>query len=89
MRNRKVWIRQVLVPDYTSDEEYIRGLIGYLENYRGIIEKVELLPYHKMGQKKWEKLGLKYPLNVEEPDRKTLETIRGMFEKAGYETLLS
>ena len=88
-RNKKVWIRQVIVPGYTAEVKYIEGLIDYLKDYRSIIEKAELLPYHKMGQKKWEKLGLKYPLNVEPPDRKTLETIREMFEKAGYETLLS
>lgn len=56
-----VWIRQVLVPGYTDDEEYLKktGLwISGLEN----VEKVEILPYHTLGKCKYDKLGIKYPL---------------------------
>ena len=59
-----LWIRRVLVPglsdseaDLTATAEYIREL-GTL----GTVEKVEILPYHPMGEKKWEELGYDYPL---------------------------
>lgn len=57
---KKLWIRQVLVPNITMSDNYIDELINFLKPYE--IERVELLPYHDMGKEKYAQLGLKYPL---------------------------
>ncbi len=59
--NKKVWIRQVVVPGITDSEEYILSLKEYIKKINNI-EKIELLPYHTMGIEKYNKLGIKYPL---------------------------
>lgn len=59
--NIPVWIRQVLVPGFTDDEQdliKLRNFISSLKNVR----KIEILPYHNMGEYKWKNLKLKYPL---------------------------
>ena len=72
--NIKMWIRQVLVPGYTDDEEDLLKLKDFLSILK-TLEKVQILPYHSMGKYKWENLGLKYPLegvrdaNQEDVDR--------------------
>lgn len=85
--NKKTRIRQVLVPSFTTDEEYIDKLIEFLDKYRAIIEKVELLPYHKMGIEKWQKLGLEYKLDVDEPKKELVQGIRNKFVKYGFEVI--
>ena len=85
--NKKTRIRQVLVPSFTTDEKYIDKLIGFLDKYRAIIEKVELLPYHKMGIEKWQKLGLEYKLDVDEPKKELVQVIRNKFVKYGFEVI--
>lgn len=71
-----VWIRHVLVPSVTDDEEDLRKLgefIGTLDN----VEKVEILPYHKLGVYKWEALGMEYPLkHIEPPSDDEVEKAR-------------
>ncbi|WP_394232391.1 pyruvate formate-lyase-activating protein [Niallia oryzisoli] len=65
-RHIPVWIRHVLVPTITDNEKDLEELgefIGTLEN----VEKLEILPYHKLGVYKWEALGLDYPLKDVEP----------------------
>lgn len=57
-----VIIRQVLVEGWTDSEEYINSLIDFLKDY-SCVQKVEVLPFHKMGEEKWEKLGMKAPLS--------------------------
>lgn len=57
---KKVWIRQVIIPDVNDNQEYILGLAEMLKKIRNI-EKVEFLPYHKMGDNKYLKLGIKNP----------------------------
>lgn len=59
--SKPVWIRYVLVPGYTDDEEDLMAAYDYLKNF-GNIEKIEVLPYHTLGKEKWEKLSLEYPL---------------------------
>jgi pyruvate formate lyase activating enzyme len=59
--NAKMWIRYVLVPDFNDDEKSIRDLGKYIETLNGV-ENVEILPYHSMAVKKWEKLGWDYQL---------------------------
>ena len=60
-KNKKMWIRQVIVPGINDTEEYILKLKKYIENIDNV-EKVELLPYHTMGVNKYEELNLDYPL---------------------------
>ena len=70
----KMWIRQVLVPGYTDDEQDLLRLKDFLSTLK-TVEKIQILPYHSIGKYKWEKLGLKYPLegvrdgNQEDVDR--------------------
>ena len=59
--NIKMWIRQVIVPGYTDNKEDLLKLKDFIDSLK-TVEKVELLPYHNIGEFKWKKLGLKYPL---------------------------
>lgn len=59
--NKKVWIRQVVVPTITDSKEYILSLKEYLKKINNI-ERIDLLPYHTMAIDKYKKLGIKYPL---------------------------
>ena len=52
--NKPVWIRFVLVHNIRGLAEFISGLNN--------IERVEILPFHKMGEYKWEQLGYEYQL---------------------------
>ncbi len=58
---KPVWIRHVLVPGWTLDMESLKELAAKLGNYR-CVKRVELLPYHKLGEYKWELLGVKNTL---------------------------
>lgn len=59
--NIAMWIRQVLIPGFTDDEQDLLKLKNFINSLK-TVQKVELLPYHIMGKYKWEKLGLSYPL---------------------------
>lgn len=66
--NIPMWIRQVLIPDYTDDEQDLLKLKNFISSLK-TVQKVELLPYHDMGKFKWKRLGLKYELeNVRVPN---------------------
>ena len=60
-KNIKMWIRQVLVPGYTDDEDDLLKLKNFLSTLK-TVENVEILPYHTMGEYKWKELGFKYEL---------------------------
>ena len=63
----KVWIRHVMVPGLTDNEVAINKLFHEIAPLAHIIEKIEVLPYHKMGLEKYEKLGMPYTMaDVEE-----------------------
>ena len=57
--NKHMWIRQVLVPGVTDNEEDLIKLKEFLATLR-TVDRVEFLPYHSMGKYKWEKLGVRY-----------------------------
>lgn len=75
------WIRHVLVPGYTDDEQDLRDLAKFLQPMKNI-QRIELLPYHRLGKHKWEEMGLEYPLpDVEPPKREQILSIVDMFER--------
>ncbi|NGP45095.1 pyruvate formate lyase-activating protein [Bacillaceae bacterium SIJ1] len=65
-KNVPVWIRRVLIPGRTDDPQELTEL-NKLITKLGNVQKVEILPYHKMGVYKWEQLNLDYPLAGVEP----------------------
>ena len=74
--NIKMWIRQVLVPGYTDDEEDLKKLKKFIRSLE-TVEKVQILPYHSMGKFKWEKLGSKYELeDVRDANQEDVERVK-------------
>lgn len=57
-----VWIRHVLVPGLTDDEEQLRRLRAFIDTLTNV-QRVEVLPYHTLGVFKWKELGLRYTLD--------------------------
>jgi len=75
-----VWIRFVLVPGLTDDIGDIRRMADYLRTFDNI-EKIEVLPFHKLGEYKWETMGTPYTLaNTQPPDRDLLKRVKGILE---------
>ena len=56
-----LWIRHVLVPGLTDDEEGLRRTADFIRSLK-TVQRVEVLPYHTLGLFKWQKLGIPYPL---------------------------
>ncbi len=57
------WLRYVLVPTISDSAEDIEQLGKILGDYK-MIERVEILPYHKLGIHKYEAMGLEYQLGA-------------------------
>lgn len=64
--HKPIWIRQVLVPGWTDDREDLKKTRAFIDTLHNVL-KVEVLPYHSLGAYKWEKLGMKYPLEGVNP----------------------
>ncbi len=77
----KMWVRQVLVPGVTDDEEDLKKLKSFLSTLK-TVEKVEILPYHSMGKYKWSEINEKYELEetreATEDDVKRAKNILGI-----------
>ena len=75
-----MWIRQVLIPGYTDDENDLKKLRNFI-NCLDTVKKVELLPYHDMGKYKWKKLGFNYELeNVKAPTNAEIKKAKEILE---------
>ncbi len=74
-KNVEVWLRLVIVPGYTDNMKEIENINALKEKYSNI-SKVELLPFHKMGEFKWAELGLHYELEkTSEPGLTLMESL--------------
>lgn len=60
-KNKKMWIRQVIVPGINDTLEYIDGLATFLKPLRNLA-KIELLPYQTLGVSKYEEMNILYRL---------------------------
>lgn len=79
--NKTVWIRHVLVPTINADEENLTKLRIFLDTLSNI-QKVEVLPYHTLGEKKYEKLNIAYPLvGVPVPTKQQIEMANKILKK--------
>lgn len=67
---KDTWIRHVLVTGITDDDGYLKELRAFIDGLK-TVRKVEVLPYHSMGEAKYAKLGLEYKLKGLTPPEKS------------------
>ena len=58
---KHMWIRHVLVPNYTLNDEYLIKTKKFIDSLM-TVDKIEVLPYHTMGIVKYQNLGIPYRL---------------------------
>ncbi len=78
---KPLWIRHVVVPGLTDDRRDLAALKGMLLGLKNL-ERVELLPFHKMGEEKW--LPGRYTLeNTPIPEADFMKALCSEFREAG------
>ncbi|GAQ60428.1 pyruvate formate-lyase-activating protein [Streptomyces scabiei] len=78
-----MWIRYVLVPGWTDEPESVEGLARFVAGL-GAVDRVDILPFHKLGAAKYEALGLPFPLrDTPCPDADLTERVRERFRTHG------
>ena len=64
--NVPTWIRYVLVPGLTDNMQELKELAEYLRQYSNV-KKVDVLPFHKEGEYKWQGREVEYQLTKTPP----------------------
>lgn len=84
---KPVWIRHVVVPGITEDYEEIEALARYLSKFT-VVERVEILPFHKMGEYKWKEMGLNYELEATpSPKKESIVKIKDIVRGYGLNVI--
>ena len=60
-RGVKTWVRHVVVPGLTDNDVWLHRLGEHVARYN-VVEKIEVLPYHTLGEQKYAKLNISYKL---------------------------
>ncbi len=80
-QNKPVWIRQVIVPGIMDNYEYIDSLVTYLQKINNI-ERVDFLPYHRLGREKYLALNIPYPYeDKNDMDKTVCDELSKYFEQ--------
>lgn len=82
-QKRMIWLRYVLVPGLTDDENEINQIAMFAARL-GNVARVDVLPFHQMGRYKWKKLGIDYVLDDVAPAPPwVVERVCGQFRAVG------
>lgn len=70
-----VTLRQVIIPTLTDNEENVKKLKELADNHP-VVDKIELLPFRKICQTKYDNMGLQFRFgNLPEPTHEQMEKL--------------
>lgn len=79
-----------IIPKLNDSEENVRATAAFCKELVDAIDVVQLLPYHKLGEMKYIRLGRKYKLvNVEPPTQEFMEAQLEIFKSYGVPSQIS
>ncbi len=85
VETHKVIVRMPLIPGINDDEDTIRGIGEFLSRLKKIGE-IDLLPYHKLGVSKYERLNKRYSIkDIVPPIPERINDILNALERFGFE----
>lgn len=83
-RNQAVQIRLPLIPGLNDSETNLNATAAYCQQMGPAIKRIQLLPYHKFGIPKYERVGKEYPLpDITPPSKETMQQCKSLFESYG------
>ena len=83
-KNVPVWIRHVLVPGINDDDFSLNKLHKFIKTLKNV-QRVEILPYHNLGEFKYEDLGIKYPLaGLRSPSKESIANAQRLLHITDY-----
>jgi pyruvate formate lyase activating enzyme len=78
---KEMWLRYVLVPGFSDQEEHLHAWGKHFQNYKNVT-RIELLPYHELGVHKYKLLNRKYELDgVKPPNAAQVQQAAEIFRK--------
>ncbi len=78
---KPMWLRYVLVPGWTDQEDYLHEWGQHFADYK-TIERVEIIPFHQLGKQKWELLKLDYAFaTIQPPTTAEIEKVATIFKR--------
>ncbi len=81
-RETRLSIRVPVIPTFNDTPEEIRAIAAFADRLPGV-EDIYLLPYHRLGQDKYEGLGRKYELpDILPPENSHMEMLKGVVESS-------
>lgn len=80
-----IWIRIPVIAEVNGNVGAMEEILKYLAEKEIRVSQVNLLPYHKTGSSKYEKLGKRYEGEfLHAPSDEEMEMLAAVFRKAGY-----
>jgi len=82
----EVIVRVPIIPGLNDAEDNIRKTIKFVASLKGNIKGIELLPYHKFGENKYQRLERKYSLaGLKIPGDEHMQNIKSMMDGYGLD----
>lgn len=82
---KPMWVRFVMVPGLTDGLDNVEAVADIVRGLK-TVERIEVLPFHKMGEYKWERLGLTYRLkDTPLPEADQVQAVRDRFARTGVQ----
>jgi pyruvate formate lyase activating enzyme len=85
-QGKHVIVRIPVIGGFSNTDDNLEKILHFLVPFAGKINQVDLLPFHRIGMHKYEKLGIPCEMPGEEgkPGNHTLDAFRLIFEREGF-----
>jgi len=83
-KGRTMIVRIPIIPDFNDDEESIIEIAKFVLELGGGVERIDILPYHRLGEDKYYGLGREYRMKgIESPSDEKMESLKRLIEDVG------
>ncbi len=87
-RVQEMIIRLPLIPDFNDSDEHIRDLATFIQQKLPKVRRIDILPYHSMGESKMVQLGRTYTLSgLRTLTREEIQRTEELLQSFGFETV--
>lgn len=81
-------VRMVIVPGINDSREEIQARVDFVRSLQ-VVEQIDILPYHKLGMAKYERLGKSYlHRDLISPEKSYLEDLGGQIQDQGFQVTI-